>query len=220
MNLHVNYPPDEVLIESVSFLHLGDEVEVLSAVDVEVGGAVERHEEVGDVGDALDPGRPRALVVHGEAEQLVDVGDPLHRVAHDEDEHDRQRDLRESSLVSRMTRLKLIHVIDRYPCSTYLGKRDLLGVAEHHVCCVRGPRAVLSHQTSQHEGVEHDQEDERDDSHEDQVHPDAVNLKTRGCHSDSSLSMCQERKVVNSIENKTERRALRIETLECSFWCT
>ena len=74
-------------------MHLGNEVEVLPAVDVEVGGAVERHEEVGDVGDALDPGRPRALVVHGEAEQLVDVGDPLHRVAHDEDEHDRQRDL-------------------------------------------------------------------------------------------------------------------------------
>ena len=95
MNLHVNCPPNKVLVESVSFLlHLGNEVEVLSAVDVEVGGAVERHEEVGDVGDALDPGRPRALVVHGEAEQLVDVGDPLHRVAHDEDEHDRQRDLR------------------------------------------------------------------------------------------------------------------------------
>ena len=99
MNLHVNCPPNKVWIEGVSFLHLGDEVEVLSAVDVEVGGAVERHEEVGDVGDALDPGRPRALVVHGEAEQLVDVGDPLHRVAHDEDEHDRQRDLRKEKSI-------------------------------------------------------------------------------------------------------------------------
>ena len=71
----------------------------LIILDVEVGGTVERHEEVGDVGDALDPGRPRALVVHGEAEQLVDVGDPLHRVAHDEDEHDRQRDLRKEKSI-------------------------------------------------------------------------------------------------------------------------
>ena len=78
--------------------------------------------------------------------------------------------------------MKVVHVIDRYPPRpTYLGKRDLLGVAEHHVCCVGGPRAVLPHQTSQHERVEHDQEDERDDSHEDQVHPDAVNLKESGC---------------------------------------
>ena len=79
-----------------------------------------------------------------------------------------------------MIQIKVVHVIDRYPPRpTYLGKRDLLGVAEHHVCCVGGPRAVLPHQTSQHERVEDDQEDERNDPHEDQVHPDAVNLKRK-----------------------------------------
>ena len=89
-----------------------------------------------------------------------------------------------------MIQLKVVHVIDRYPRPTYLGKRDLLCVAEHHVCCVGGPRAVLPHQTSQHERVEHNQEDERDDPHEDQVHPDAVNLKEseRGWVSEQEIS--------------------------------
>ena len=77
---------------------------MLPAVNIEVCRAVERHEKVGDVSGALDPGRPRALVVHGEAPQLVQVRDPLHRVTHDEDEDDRQRYLREGGKGERRER--------------------------------------------------------------------------------------------------------------------
>ena len=64
--------------------YLWYDVEMFAAVNVEVCRAVECHEEVRDVSNALHPWRPRALVVHGETAELVQVRDPLHRVAHNE----------------------------------------------------------------------------------------------------------------------------------------
>ena len=66
------------------------EAKVFEAVDVEVDGTVDDHEEVRDVGDGLHPWRPLALVLAGKPGKLVEVWDPLHGVAQDEDEYDRQ----------------------------------------------------------------------------------------------------------------------------------
>lgn len=64
-----------------------DDVKVLETVDVEVHGAVERGEKMGDVGHRFNPGRPGALVLHeGHPEQLKYVWNPFDGMAQDENE--------------------------------------------------------------------------------------------------------------------------------------
>ena len=93
-------------------------------------------------------------------QQLEDVGDPLDRVAQDEDEDDGQADFGQQHLVLLRWRLE--------------GR----GMRTQERRRVPAPGVVVDHREAlQGQEVEDDQEDEWTQAHEDEVHPDAINLK-------------------------------------------